>query len=223
MRAILTDIEGTTSSISFVKDVLFPYSRRRMADFVTTHARHPEVAALLDETRRLSGRLDADLDAVITTLLAWIDADRKAPPLKALQGMIWEEGYRHGMYRGHVYPDAVAALRRWHAAGIALYVYSSGSVAAQKLLFAHSEVGDLTPLFAGYFDTRVGAKVEPSSYRAISDSIAVPPADIVFLSDSPTELDAAASAGMAPIQLSREGPPPDDAYRTVSSFAELGF
>ena len=223
MKAILTDIEGTTSSISFVKDVLFPYSRRHLASFVTAHARDPEVAVLLEETRRLAGRLDAELDDVIATLLAWIDADRKAPPLKALQGMIWEEGYRHGEYRGHVYPDAVAALRRWHLAGIAVFVYSSGSVAAQKLLFAHSEVGDLTPLFAGYFDTRVGAKVEASSYRAISDSVAVRPTDMVFLSDSPAELDAAASAGMTPIQLSREGAPPGSAYRTVSSFADLGF
>lgn len=223
MTAILTDIEGTTSSISFVKDVLFPYSRRHLASFVTAHAHHPEVAALLEETRRLTDSFGADLDAVIATLVAWLDADRKAPPLKALQGMIWEEGYRHGEFRGHVYPDAVAALRRWHAAGIAVFVYSSGSVAAQKLLFAHTEVGDLTPLFAGYFDTRVGAKVEASSYRAISDSVAVPPADMVFLSDSPAELAAAASAGMAPIQLSRGGPPPDSAYRTVSSFADLGF
>lgn len=223
MKAILTDIEGTTSSISFVKDVLFPYSRRHLASFVTAHARHPEVAVLLDETRGLAGRLGAELDAVIATLLAWIDADRKAPPLKALQGMIWEEGYRRGEYRGHVYPDAVAALRRWHAAGIAVFVYSSGSVAAQKLLFAYSELGDLTPLFAGYFDTRVGAKTEASSYRAISDSVAVPPAEMVFLSDSPVELDAAASAGMVPVQLSRDGAPSASAYRTVSSFADLGF
>ena len=222
MTAILTDIEGTTSSISFVKDVLFPYSRRHLASFVTAHARDPEVAVLLEETRRLAGRPDADRDAVIATLLAWIDADRKAPPLKALQGMIWEHGYRQGEYRGHVYPDAVAALRRWHAAGIAVFVYSSGSVAAQRLLFAYSEVGDLTPLFAGHFDTRVGGKLEASSYRAISDCVAVPPADMVFLSDSPAELDAAASAGMAPIEV-RRGGSSGGSYPTVASFADLGF
>jgi enolase-phosphatase E1 len=223
MTAILTDIEGTTSSISFVKDVLFPYSRRHLAGFVTAHAHRPEVAALLEDTRALAGRADAQIDAVIATLLAWIDADRKAPPLKALQGMIWEDGYRRGEYRGHVYPDAVAALRRWHAAGIAVFVYSSGSVAAQQLLFAHSEHGDLTPLFAGHFDTRVGAKAEVSSYRAISAAVAMPPADMVFLSDTPAELDAAATAGMTPIQLRRDGAPPASAYRTVSSFADLGW
>lgn len=223
MKAILTDIEGTTSSISFVKDVLFPYSRRHLASFVMAHAHRPEIAALLEETRALAGLPGAETDTVIATLLAWIDADRKTPPLKALQGMIWEEGYRRGEYRGHVYPDAVTALRRWHAAGLAVFIYSSGSVAAQKLLFAYSEVGDLTSLLAGYFDTRVGPKVAASSYRAISDAVAVPPAELVFLSDSPAELEAAATAGVAPIQLCREGASPGSVYRTVWSFADLGF
>jgi enolase-phosphatase E1 len=207
-----------------VKDVLFPYSRRHLPSFVAAHAARPDVAGLLDETRALADTPGAGIDALIATLIAWIDADRKAPPLKALQGMIWEEGYRRGEYRGHVYPDAVAALRRWQGAQVPVFVYSSGSVAAQKLLFGHTHDGDLTPLFAGYFDTRVGAKAEVSSYRAIAGAIAVVPADMVFLSDSLAELDAAAAAGMAPIQLCREGPPPQDsAHRVVSSFADLGF
>ena len=123
-------------------------------------------------------------DAQATELLVrWIDEDRKLTPLKALQGMIWEDGYRRGAFTGHVYPDAVRNLRAWHDAGIALYVYSSGSVQAQQLLFGHSDAGDLTPLFAGYFDTRIGNKRETASYGAIAERIGLPPGRILFLYD----------------------------------------
>ncbi len=204
IRAILTDIEGTTSSISFVKDKLFPYSRARMMDFVIRHAEDPDVVKLLDEVRALCGK-ELSTAQVAERLLHWIDEDRKSAPLKALQGMIWEEGYRNGDFCGHIYEDAVRKLKEWKAQGIDLYVFSSGSVHAQKLLFGHTEYGDLTPLFSGYFDTRTGAKQEADSYREIARRIGLPPVSILFLSDTLGELDAARSAGFLTCQLVREG------------------
>ncbi|MCB1728275.1 MAG: acireductone synthase, partial [Gammaproteobacteria bacterium] len=137
IQAILTDIEGTTSSISFVKDVLFPYAREHMRDFVQTHADEVPVRQALDDVDNAVGHLLNTEDA-IDQLIMWIDQDRKITPLKALQGLIWEAGYRDGDFHGHVYPDAVDRLRRWQADGLRLYVYSSGSVYAQKLLFGHT-------------------------------------------------------------------------------------
>lgn len=203
-RAILTDIEGTTSSLSFVKDVLFPYARRHLADYVREHADEPEVAACLAECRALMAEPEAGPERIVAQLEQWIDEDRKITPLKTLQGLVWEHGYRAGHFTGHVYPDALDALRDWHARGFALYVYSSGSVHAQKLLFGHTEVGDLTPLFRGYYDTRIGAKVETESYRRIAAELGLPAGEILFLSDLPRELDAAREAGMWTCQLLRE-------------------
>lgn len=207
IKAIVTDIEGTTSSISFVHDVLFPYARSRMDDFVRTHAQEPEVAAQLDEVRKLAGEPDMALDAVIRQLCDWIDQDKKLTPLKALQGLIWEQGYRDGDFHGHIYPDAVEGLRKWQDHGIALYVYSSGSVHAQKLLFGHTGYGDLTPLFRDYFDTRIGAKAEAQSYAQIAGQIGLPADQILFLSDVPAELDAAKAAGFRTCWLVRDTPP----------------
>lgn len=219
IRAIVTDIEGTTSSLSFVKDVLFPYARAHLAAFVREHARDAQVAPQLDAVRREAGAPALTQEAVIEQLLAWIDQDRKITPLKALQGMIWEHGYRSGDFQGHVYADAARALRDWHARGIALYVYSSGSVQAQKLLFAHTGFGDLTPLFEGYFDTNVGGKLDAGSYRAIAASIGVAPAEMLFLSDVRAELDAAAAAGCRTLWLVREGAPdPRAAHPQVRDF-----
>ncbi len=221
-RAVLTDIEGTTSSLSFVKEVLFPYARRHLADFVREHDGDPEVRAQLDAARALAGIEGADDARVVGELIAWIDADRKATPLKALQGLIWEHGYRVGDFQGHVYEDAVAGLHRWHAAGIALYVYSSGSVHAQKLLFAHTAFGDLTPLFSGYFDTRIGAKGEAESYRRIVAATGIEAGDMLFLSDIVAELDAARAAGLETCQLVRDGEPdPAASHRQVRSFDEI--
>jgi len=155
IRAILTDIEGTTSSISFVKDVLFPYARKRLPAFVVTHADNPEVQHWLHEAAKESGLVSASQDEMIALLQRWIDEDRKATPLKALQGMIWEDGYRNGEYRAHVYPEVAQKLREWKSHNIDLYVYSSGSVPAQKLFFGYSEAGDLAPLFSGWFDTEI--------------------------------------------------------------------
>jgi enolase-phosphatase E1 len=209
IRAILTDIEGTTSSIRFVHDVLFPYARAHIAEFVRCNAEDPRIVSHLNDVRLLAGA-DLDLEGIIAQLVAWIDADAKITPLKALQGMIWEAGYRNGDFTGHVYPDAVKRLERWSGSGIRLYVFSSGSVQAQQLLFAHSDTGDLTPLFSGYYDTRIGNKRDPSAYATIAGDIGLPPPDILFLSDIREELDAARAAGMHTTWLVR-GATPDPA------------
>jgi enolase-phosphatase E1 len=201
--AILTDIEGTTSSLSFVKDVLFPYAAEHLPAFVRAHAEEPEVQAQLDAVRAETGA--ADTEAVIQSLLDWIAQDRKATPLKALQGLIWEAGYKDGGYQGHIYPDAIKYLRAWHAAGKKLYVFSSGSVKAQKLLFGHTEAGDLTPLFSAYFDTTSGMKQTVEAYQNIAADIGLAAGRILFLSDTVAELDAAQAAGMQTCCLVREG------------------
>lgn len=219
LRAILTDIEGTTSSISFVVDVLFPYSRARLADHVREHA--DDLGAVIAAVRAEAGDPALSLDDVIALLLAWHDADRKIAPLKTLQGRIWAQGYATGGFVGHVYPDAVAALRRWHARGIALYVYSSGSVAAQKLLFGHSVAGDLTALFAGHFDTAIGGKRDPAAYRAIAAALDLPPAEILFLSDVGQELVAAHAAGLGVTLVARDGLPPASPFPVVASFDSI--
>ncbi|HET9483119.1 MAG TPA: acireductone synthase [Xanthomonadales bacterium] len=193
---MLTDIEGTTSSIDFVKDVLFPYARARLPAFVRANAHEPAVREQLDATARETDADPGDVDALIDTLVAWIDEDRKATPLKALQGMIWASGYRDRDYVAHVYDDAAAALRHWKDAGHDLYVYSSGSVPAQKLFFAHSTHGDLTPLFSGYFDTTTGPKRDAESYARIAAAIGVPVREVLFLSDIDAEIEAARKAGM---------------------------
>lgn len=223
IRAILTDIEGTTSSISFVKDVLFPYARKRLPAFVVTHADTPEVQHWLHEAAREAGLVSASEQEIINLLSEWIDSDRKSTALKALQGMIWAEGYEQSSFRGHIYEDAANCLRQWAADGLLLYVYSSGSVPAQKLLFAHTEGGDLTSVFTGYFDTEIGAKRESASYARITEKIGIPPAEILFLSDSSEELDAAHAVGMRTILLAREpdGCPADSAHRCVTSFMKI--
>jgi enolase-phosphatase E1 len=191
-KAILTDIEGTTSSLSFVHETLFPYARARLPAYVAEHG--------------------GDL----TQLLAWVDADAKVTELKDIQGRIWAEGYAAGELRGHVYPDAAEALRRWHADGLTLAVFSSGSVPAQKLIFGHSDQGDLSPLFSGWFDTTTGPKREAMSYVLIADALGISPADILFLSDIVAETDAAKAAGMKALLIDREKGQGD-----IASFAEV--
>lgn len=195
IRAIVTDIEGTTSSISFVRDVLFPYARQRLPGFVATHGEKPDVQHWLHEAAREAGLVEATRQEIIELLLSWIDQDRKSTALKALQGMIWKEGYEAGDYQAHMYPEVATRLRQWRADGIRLYVYSSGSVPAQQLFFGYSEAGDLRPLFAGYFDTETGPKREVESYRRIAAAIDEQPRHLLFLSDIVEELDAAREAG----------------------------
>ncbi|RON38461.1 acireductone synthase [Pseudomonas brassicacearum] len=205
IKAILTDIEGTTSAVSFVFDVLFPYAAKHLPDFVRQNAARADVAEQLDAVRRDTNEPNADFERVIDVLLNWIAEDRKATPLKALQGMVWEQGYQAGELKGHVYPDAVEALKRWHQDGFNLFVYSSGSIQAQKLIFGCSQAGDLSPLFSGYFDTTSGPKRDAKSYERITQAIGLDASQILFLSDIVEELDAAHTAGMATCGLARKG------------------
>ncbi len=209
---ILTDIEGTTSSISFVKDVLFPYARRALPGFVAAHRDDPDVRRWLDVVATEHGAMCDDA-MIVETLQGWIDADRKHTALKALQGMIWSAGYRDADFTAHIYPDAAEALPRWHAAGETLAVYSSGSVPAQKLFFGHSDAGDLTGLFSAWFDTEIGGKREAGSYARIADALDAAPAEILFLSDVVAELDAAREAGLRTVLVDRreDYPAPRDA------------
>ncbi|MDH5231165.1 MAG: acireductone synthase [Gammaproteobacteria bacterium] len=204
IKAIVTDIEGTTSSISFVHEVLFPYADANIQAFVQQHASRDDVIDILKQVESEVGS-SLSVDEAIQTLRDWIKADKKITSLKSLQGLIWESGYTNGDFQGHIYDDAYQRMMQWHEQGIPMYVYSSGSVKAQKLLFAHTPFGDLTPLFAGYFDTTIGAKVEPQSYLAIAKAIDLPPEEVLFLSDIKKELDAAKTVHMQTYWLVREG------------------
>lgn len=156
--AIVTDIEGTTSSLSFVKDVLFPYARERIPAYVESHK--AKLADILNEVRVIESNSKLTAEQIVPIFLRWMDEDKKITPLKTLQGLIWKAGYDAGELQGHIYDDALVALQAWHDQGLRLYIYSSGSVAAQKLLFGNTLQGDLTPLFSGYFDTTTGRKIE---------------------------------------------------------------
>ncbi|WP_240046718.1 acireductone synthase [Paracraurococcus ruber] len=209
--AVLTDIEGTTTAIAFVKDRLFPFAAAALDGFLAARRDDPAVAGILDEVRAAAPGQDP-----MAALRGWMAADAKVTPLKALQGLIWRQGYADGRLRGHLWPDVASCLRAWHAAGTTLAVYSSGSVEAQRDLFGRSEAGDLTPLFQGFFDTRVGAKRDAASYRAIAAALGLPAAAILFLSDVAEELDAAQAAGMLTCQLVR----PEDGTQSAGRHPE---
>ena len=203
IKAIVTDIEGTTSSIDFVHQTLFPYAKAHLRAFLKAQGGNDAVQTALDEVEQIVGR-DLSIDEAADVLEQWIAEDRKLTPLKTLQGLVWKTGYEAGELKGHVYTDTPERLRRWHAAGKRLSVYSSGSVAAQQLIFGHTDFGDLTPLFSGYFDTRIGGKRDAASYRAILAEIGLPGDAVLFLSDIGEELDAARAAGMQTCQLLRD-------------------
>lgn len=207
--SVITDIEGTTTPISFVHRVLFPYARARLEAFVAANPGHPALADVPEPK--------------LQTLLTWMDRDEKVTSLKTVQGEIWQHGYDTGDLKGDIYPDVPPALRRWSRAGLKLFVYSSGSVPAQKLLFAHTEGGDLTPLFQAYFDTRVGLKRDATSYTSIARAIGGAPDEALFLSDVEAELDAAAQAGLATCQLVRaeDNTCPSLKHPTAENFAAV--
>jgi enolase-phosphatase E1 len=225
IRYILTDIEGTTSSIAFVKDVLFPYSHERLADFVQANQTKPEVAQCLVQTTQTladeAGILNPTEELLVTTLRDWITQDRKHTALKALQGMIWAEGFTAGHFTAHLYPDVAPSLRAWHALGLGLGIYSSGSIQAQRLYFSHTPAGDLTPLFDHYFDTTTGPKREAASYDQILAVLQLSGSAVLFLSDVPEELDAARAAGIQTCQLCRDGLPPAGHHPHVSAFDQI--
>jgi len=204
-KVILLDIEGTTTSIAYVADILFPYARARIPAWVPAH--RDEIAATL------STMPPGD---PVATLLAWMDVDAKETALKHIQGRIWREGYEAGELKAHVYPDTPEALKRWTEAGIKICIYSSGSIEAQKLIFGHSEAGDLTRYLSGYFDTTTGPKREAGSYARIAAALKLDPADILFMSDVAAETDAAKSAGLRALLIDR-----DTGRGDVASFAEI--
>lgn len=218
IRAIVTDIEGTTSDIRFVHEVLFPYARTHLAEFIQRQQQQPALVEALNRVREEIAQPQADVQTLIAALFGFMDEDKKSTGLKALQGMVWRDGYLSGQFTGHLYADVLPALQAWRAQGIALYVYSSGSVAAQKLLFGYSDEGDITELFSGYFDTHVGAKRDVASYQNIARQIDLPAEQLLFLSDIHQELDAAAAAGWQTIQLIRGEADSTSQHRQVASF-----
>jgi enolase-phosphatase E1 len=223
IKAILTDIEGTTSSIDFVHQTLFPYAKSHIRSFLRENAESEEVQQQLFEVERIEQNA-LSLDRAADVLERWIAEDRKVTPLKTLQGLIWRQGYEAGELKGHVYADTPEYLRDWHAKGLKLYVYSSGSVEAQKLIFGYTAYGDLTPLFSGYFDTRVGGKREQASYQSIAQQIGIPASQILFLSDVGEELDAARAAGLSTVQLIRDSKAvPFAAHPQAADFSKISL
>lgn len=224
VRAVLIDIEGTTSTIAFVHEVLFPYADEHLDEHVAAHRDDPVVAQALRDAAVLAGEPDADEARILALLHQWIAEDRKVTPLKTLQGLIWEEGYARAGLRSHIYDDVEPVLRAWHAAGLQLYIYSSGSIAAQRLLFGNSIAGDLTPLFSDYFDTTIGPKTDAESYMAIATAIDLDPTEILFLSDNERELDAAAAADLQVVRLLRPADTPigaTTAYPSATDFTSI--
>ena len=225
---ILLDIEGTTTPIAFVTETLFPYARTHLPLYLEQQGGTPEarraIARLQQEYER--DRADGSPLPAWSPLpyLTWLmDRDRKSPALKELQGRVWEEGYRNGTLVGDVFDDVPRALTRWRDAGIAVGIYSSGSVRAQQWLFRRSSAGDLTPLLSWHFDTAVGAKQDATSYARIAEDVNVPPAEIRFVSDVAAELDAAREAGLQTTLIVRPGNPPqaNTGHPVVTSFDQL--
>ena len=239
IRAVLLDIEGTTTPIRFVSEVLFPYARRHLRRHVEQHTASSEHASLYDRLRDEHAADRAAAEAVppwidqppaaraesILAYLEWLmDHDRKSTALKSLQGLIWEEGYRGGDLVGELFADVPAALARWRAQRIDAGIFSSGSLLAQQLLVRHSAAGDLTSLLRWHFDTTTGAKTDPESYRRIAAAMELPAASVLFVSDVAAELDAARTAGMQTrlsIRPGNRAPPPGHGHTEIRTFDEL--
>lgn len=223
IKYVLTDIEGTTSSVHFVYEVLFPYFRAHLGE-LTQHAQLNEVkqafADVIEIISREEGRHLTTTEEVLATLKQWSEEDKKLTPLKTVQGVIWKSGYESGQITGHVYDDVPAALNQWRAQGIKIGVFSSGSVAAQKLLFRYTDFGDLSVHFSQHFDTTTGSKKDDATYVKIAQLVGLQPEQILFLSDVSDELVAAEAAGMHTIQLLRQGTA-SNWPRTVKDFLEI--
>jgi enolase-phosphatase E1 len=202
IAAIVLDIEGTTTPIAFVRDVLFPYARRHLGSYLRGHESDPEAAGVIDRLRR-----DSAGRGVAAHVEALMDQDAKSTDLKLLQGLIWLDGYASGELQSELYHDVVPAIERWRAAGLKVAIYSSGSVLAQRLLFSHTTQGDVTPLFDAFFDTIAGAKIAPASYRGIADALGCTTEHLLFVSDSTAELEAAREAGCRVAWCVRSGNP----------------
>lgn len=233
-KAVLLDIEGTTTPIDFVYRKLFPYAKEHLNEFLDAHSEDPEVRKCLNELQQIYSRTygaDSVKDGRIDStelrnfIISLIDSDSKATALKDLEAMIWNSGYATGELKGEVYPDVPSAIRRWHDSGIVVCIYSSGSVPAQKAIFSTTSYGDLTRYIFSYFDTNIGPKSRPESYERISGLIGVEPARIAFVSDSLNELQAAEISGYMTFLSVRPGMnhSGDAKYRVIRNFSELGF
>jgi len=238
VQSILLDIEGTTTPISFVYDVLFPFARLHVKSYLEEHFARAQVQADLDLLRQeyrvdlqqtppppeiISGTRNDEIESFVAYVYWLMDRDRKSTGLKSLQGRIWKQGYKDGALKAEVFPDVPAALVRWHAAGMKLGIFSSGSVLAQKLLFSHTNFGDLSAFLDHYFDTTSGAKNRADSYRTISAAVGVKPASFLFISDVGAELEAAHEAGMKILLCMRPGNHPQGSgiSQTIDSFDEV--
>ena len=229
MKGILLDIEGTTTPIAFVHDVLFSYARAHASDYLAQHS--DEAAADVAQLREEHANdveqpppLTDDTKSVVTYVNWLIDRDRKSTGLKSLQGKIWREGYRQGTLKSQVFDDVRPAFERWRKANLRISIFSSGSALAQQLLFAHTEAGDLTPFISDYFDTNVGRKADPESYQRIAQTIELPANEILFISDVVAELEAANTAGMKTLLSIRHGNQPQpnaERFRTIHRFDEI--
>lgn len=233
---MLLDVEGTTTPISFVTDTLFPYARQHGREFILSHLAAEEIQEALFKLREenaadrvegapvIEGDAQNSIEQTIRYYLWLIDADRKSTPLKTIQGRVWDEGYARGDLRSIVFADVPPALKRWHDERRTIAIYSSGSVLAQEQLFRHTMQGDLTPLIDAYFDTRTGGKKQADSYRKIAQGLEVPANEILFVSDSERELDAASTAGMRTAFSDRSGNPThprSSDHPVIRSFDEL--
>jgi enolase-phosphatase E1 len=237
LDAVVLDIEGTTTPLAFVHQTLFPFARRALDSFVREQVGRPETTHIFSSLRAdwladvARGESppawpdqgsDEQQVSAIAAYAAWLmDRDRKAFGLKELQGRIWERGYRDGSLRGEVFPDVPDALRRWREGGATVAIYSSGSVLAQQLLFRATPFGDLTPQIDAYFDTSIGAKRDPGSYRRIAEGLGRPPERLLFISDVPAELAAAREAGCVAILCLRPGNAPAHDAESVTDFSAI--
>jgi enolase-phosphatase E1 len=250
-RALLLDIEGTTTPVEFVYHVLFPYARAHAAEYLARHHGSADCREAVALLRKESGvaqdakgsgvaqdakgsgvaqdakgsgvAQDFSPAKILEYAFSLMDRDKKSPGLKALQGLIWQDGYKSGELRGQVYPDVPPAFERWRARGLDIYIYSSGSVLAQQLLFGSTNAGDLTKFLKGYFDTAVGPKTSPDSYRAISERLHIAPPETLFVSDVVQELDAARTSGMRTVLCVRgtDAPSGSEAHPVIRSFNEI--
>jgi enolase-phosphatase E1 len=239
IRAILLDIEGTTTPIAFVHEVLFAYARSQARKFLLEHFDSADLTADLAQLREehamdvkqnlqppalVAGTREAEIDSIVAYINWLIDLDRKSTGLKTLQGKIWKQGYVEGTLKSQIFTDVAPALERWCRAGLKISIFSSGSALAQQLLFAHTEAGDLTGFISNYFDTTVGPKTDAQSYRGIAAALGQTATEVLFISDVTAELDAARGAGMQTLLCVRPGNQPQslaDRYRIIQSFDEI--
>lgn len=222
VRAVLVDLEGVLLPMAFMTDTLIPLAARRLGGYIVEHAEDEEVEEALEETGRLMGGYELDPTQAESLLLRWMKQGRKATPLKILQGLVWREAYENGALDGALYADAVERLRSWAASGLRLFVYSSSSQAAQKLLLGQCASEDPTGLFEDFYDTRLGQKIEPGSYRDICERLGLPAEAILVLSENEEELDAARTAGLATLRIARDGSV-ESAHRVAPDLASLNI